>query len=165
MIIRRLAAITAILILATFNANAGIEQDDKSVSIFGSLTSADDADTLTVSASGGYFFTDTLELQGTVLLISSSSGGSDVTVSGYGANANLYLPGNNQDIIPYIGGGAVLILTDFDGTTDSAIGFNGQMGIKQFLTEEVSLNYQAQYTTSSDYDAMIISVGFSIFIE
>jgi hypothetical protein len=165
MIIRRFSAIAALLMLASFNANSGIEKNDKSASIFGSLTSADDSDTLTISAAGGLFYTETLELQGTVLLISSSSSGSDVTVSGYGANANLYLPGTNPDIIPYVGGGGMIIMTDFNGTTDTALGLNIQTGIKQFITEEVSLNYQAQYTTSSDYDAFVLSVGFSIFLD
>ncbi len=98
-------------------------------------------------------------------MLASSSAGSDVTVTGLGANANLYLPGSNPDFVPYVGGGGTLILTDFNGTTDTALGLNGQVGFKQFLNEEVSINYQAQYVTSSDYDAFILSVGFSIFLE
>lgn len=155
-----------LIIAAAFNAQAGIEKDDKTVSLFGSFTAADGADTLTISASGGYFLTDTLELQGVVLLVSTEDDfGNSTAVSGYGVNANLYVPGHNPDLIPYFGGGGVLILTDFNGTTDSALGLNAQAGIKQFLTEEISVNYQAQFTTSSDYDAFILSVGFSIFFE
>ena len=161
----KIIALTTLLSLAAFNANAGIEKGDKSVSIFGSLTSADNSDTLVLQAAGGFFFTEVLELQGTVLMLASSSAGSDVTVTGLGANANLYLPGNNPDFVPYVGGGGALILTDFNGATDTALGLNGQVGFKQFLNEEISINYQAQYVTSSDYDAFILSVGFSIFLE
>lgn len=151
--------------LMSFSAQAGIEKGDKTISIFGSLTSDDYSDTLIALAAGGYFFTDTLELQGTVLLVSSDSGGSVSSLTGFGANANLYLPGQNPDIVPYVGAGAQLILTDFSGTTDSEIGFNAQAGIKQFLSENVTVNYQGQFITSSGYDATVLSVGFSIFFE
>jgi hypothetical protein len=166
MFIRKFAAIAALLMLVSFNTNAGIEKDDKTISIFGSFTSGEFSDTLILQVAGGYFMTDTLELQGVVLLVASEDDfGNTSSVGGYGANANLYLPGGNPDFIPYIGGGGTLILTDFNGATDTAIGLNGQAGIKQFLTEEISINYQAQFVTSSDYDAFILSVGFSIFLE
>jgi len=166
MSIRTALATIAVFMFATTIAHAGIEKDDKTVSLFGSLTSADESTTLNLSASGGYFLTETLEVQGVVLLVSSEDGAGNTTaVSGYGVNANLYMPGPNPDFVPYFGGGGALILTDFNGATDTAIGLNGQAGIKQFLNEEISINYQAQYVTSSDYDAFILSVGFSIFIE
>ena len=165
MTLRKTLAGIALLAFSAFNAHAGIEKDDKTISLFGSFTSSDDADTLTISAAGGYFYTDTLELQGVALISSTSSGGSDVTVAGYGANANLYLPGNNPDFIPYVGGGASIIFVEAGTIDETEFGLNGQAGIKQFVTEDIAINYQAQYVTSSSYDAFILSVGFSIFIE
>ena len=154
------------LSLFTFSATAGIEKNDKTVSVFGAYTSDDYSDTLIVQLAGGFFLTDTLELQGIVLQVSSEDDfGNTTSVGGYGANANLYLPGKNPDIVPYVGAGAQLVLTDFNGNTDSALGLNGQVGIKQFLNEDIAINYQAQYLTSSDYDAFILSVGISIFLQ
>lgn len=166
MLLRKAFAALSLLFLATTNAHAGIEEGDKTISLFGAFTFDDFSDSLVIQAAGGMFVTETLELQGVALLVSSEDNfGNISSTSGYGVNANLYMPGPNPDFVPYIGGGGQLILTDFNGTTDSAIGLNGQVGVKQFLNETVSVNYQAQFITSSDYDATILSVGFSIFLE
>ena len=65
---KKLATFTLLSFFA-FTANAGIDEGDKTVSIFGSLTSDDFSDTLTVFATGGLFYTETLELQGSVVLV------------------------------------------------------------------------------------------------
>ena len=161
----KFAAVFAVLALTTFQAAAGIEKDDKTISMFGTFESNDFSDTLTIAVSGGYFLTDTLELQGVALVSSSSSGGIETVFSAYGANANLYLPGPNPDFIPYVGGGASLVLLESGTFSETEIGFNGQAGVKQFLTEEISIDYQAQFRTSSSNDSFILSVGFSIFLE
>ena len=163
---RKALAALPLMLMASTATHAGIEEGDKTVSIFGALTFDEFTDSLTVQAAGGLFVTDTLEVQGVALLVSSEDDFGNVSAtSGYGMNANLYLPGGDPDFIPYVGGGGTLILTDFNGTTDTAFGLNGQAGIKQFLNESVSVNYQAQFITSSDYDATIFSVGFTIFLD
>lgn len=151
--------------LMSFSAQAGIEQGDKTVSIFGSLQSTDTADTIIALLSVGYFQTDTLELMGTMLLVAVSDDFSDTTVTGFGANANLYLPGQNPDIIPYVGAGGSLILIDTGTFTDSELGINVQAGIKQFISESVTINYQLQFITADTYDATIASIGFTIFLD
>ena len=78
---------------------------------------------------------------------------------------NLYLPGQNPDLIPYVGGGAQLVLSDTGAGSDTSIGLNAQAGLKQFLTEEVAINYQAQLLSSSNYDAFILSAGITFFFE
>jgi len=155
-----------ILTLFSMAAQAGIEKNDKTISLFGSFTSSDSTDTLILQAAAGYFITDTLELQGVILQVSNDDGnGNTTTIGGYGVNANLYIPGNNPDVIPYVGAGGTLILTDFNGNTDSNLGLNAQVGIKQFIKENIAVNYQAQVVSSDTYDATILSVGFSVFLE
>ncbi len=161
---RKILATLALLAFGA-SAHAGIEKDDANLSLFGALTSTDDTDTLTVQLAGGYFYTETLELQGTILASYTDSSSFETTVTGYGVNANLYLPGNNPDIIPFVGGGATIVLVDSGGFSETEFGINAQAGIKQFLTEQVALNYQAQIVSAGDYDATILSVGFSIFLE
>ena len=163
---RKALAALPLILMASTATHAGIEEGDKTLSLFGSFTFDDFSDTLTVQASAGFFISDTVEIQGVALLVSTEDDfGNSSSTSGYGANVNLYLPGNNPDFIPYVGGGASLVLTDFNGTTDSSLGLNAQAGIKQFISETVSVNYQAQVLSSSDYDATILSVGFSIFLD
>lgn len=145
-----------LLICFAFNANAGIEKDDKTFSIFAALISSDASDTLFVSAAGGYFYTDVIELAGTVTLIDSNNFSS----VGFGGNANMYFPGKDPDLIPYAGGGATLTVDDFDTT----FGINGQVGIKQFISEDVAMNYQAQLILSSD-TIFIMSAGITIFFD
>lgn len=156
---------TALLItlftLMSFSAQAGIEKGDKTFTISGSFQSSDNEDFTTILASAGLFVSDTMEVQGTGFLID----GGGFTVTAFGGNANLYIPGKDPDLIPYIGGGATLVIIDSDTFSDTSIGFNGQIGIKQFLSENVAMNYQFQILSSSDYDATIASVGITIFLE
>lgn len=153
--------IFTLLTFFAFNANAEIQKGDKTISIFGSMTSDDFSDTLTIFATGGLFYTDVLELQGSVVLIDSGS----FSQTGFGANANMYFPGKNPDFIPYAGGGVQLILSDTGFGSDTSLGLNAQVGIKQFLSEEIAINYQAQILNSSDYDAFILSAGITLFFE
>ena len=151
-----------LLTIFAFNINAaGIEKGDKTISIFGSLTSDDFSDTLTIFATGGIFYTDVIELQGSVVLIDSGN----FSQTGLGGNVNLYLPGKNPDLVPYVGGGMQLVLSDTGVGSDTSIGLNAQAGIKQFISEEIAINYQAQLLNSSNYDAFILSVGITLFFE
>lgn len=148
--------------LMSFSAQAGIEKGDKTISIFGALQSDDFDDTLTLSVAGGMFMSDTLEVQATLFLMDSSA----FSMSNYGVNANLYIPGTNPDVVPYVGGGLLLSFVDIQGIgDDTSVGFNVQGGIKQFISESISINYQVQYYDAGDYDAVVTSVGFSIFLD
>ncbi|MDH5610966.1 MAG: porin family protein [Gammaproteobacteria bacterium] len=151
--------------LISFSAQAGIEKNDKTFSINAQLMSSDGEDMLMVMASGGLFTTETLELQGVVLLIDAGT----LTITGLGANANLYLPGNNPDFIPYIGaGGQILNIKDSDptfGFSETELSLNAQVGFKQFLAEEIAINYQLQVISSDSYDATVASVGLTIFLD
>ena len=156
---------TALLAASSTAGAAGIEKGDKTLSIFGSLTFANDSDTLLLSGAFGQFMTDVLELQGQVMMISSDSDSYDYSVTGVGVNANYYLPGNNPDLVPYFGGGGQLIFVDAGGDSDTELGLNAQAGIKQFLNESTTINYQGMFITSDSYDATILSIGLTIFLE
>jgi hypothetical protein len=151
--------------LMSFSAQAGIEKNDKTFNIFGSLTSTDGEDMLMLMASGGMFTTETLELQGTILLLDAGT----MTVTGVGANANLYIPGKNPDFIPYVGAGGQIInvkdTTPNFGFSETELALNAQVGFKQFLSEQVAINYQLQVVSSSNYDATVASVGITVFLD
>lgn len=153
-----------IILISTlsFATHAGIEKGDKTISIFGSLTSPDGAeDFLFISAAGGLFLTDVLEAQAVVFIFD----GDGFTVSSYGANANLYFPAKNPDIVPYVGGGLTLTFLDIPPIDETELGFNLQAGVKQFISETVTINYQFQFVDAGDYEATVASVGFSIFLD
>ena len=153
--------IFALLTFFAFNANAEIQKGDKTVSIFAALISTDINDTLFLEAAGGIFYTDVIELQGSVSLLDSGN----FTSTAFGGNANLYLPNNkNPDFLPYVGAGARLTLLDAGAFTDTQFGINGQAGIKQFLSEDVAINYQAQLVLSDD-TTFILSAGLTVFID
>ena len=149
----------------TTAVHAGVEKGDKTITIFGALQSDDFSDTLIAQIAGGLFVNNVLEIQGTALLISNDGAGNKSSLYGFGANGNLYLPMDNPDLAPYFGAGAQLLLTDFADNSDTEIALNIQAGIKQFLSENITINYQGQFITSSGYDASILSVGFTIFLE
>ena len=157
---------SALLALATTQASAaGIEKGDKTLSVFGALTFADDSDTLIAQGAFGQFMTEVLELQGQVMMISSDSNTFDYSMTGVGVNANYYLPGNNPDLVPYFGGGGQLIFSDVGGKSDTEVGLNAQAGVKQFLNESTTINYQGMFITSDTYDATVLSIGLTIFLE
>lgn len=148
--------------LMSFSAQAGIEKGDKTVSVFGSITSPDQGDDFTMlSLAGGLFVTETLEAQGVALILD----GSGFNVSSYGANANLYFPTQNPDVVPFIGAGVTITFLDIPPIDETEVGINLQAGIKQFVNESVSINYQIQLIDAGDYEATIASIGFSIFLD
>ena len=132
-IVRTLAVLSA-LIITSPPAYAGIEEGDKTLSVFIDLSSDSFGDETYVALSGGYFVTDTLELQGVVLFIESEDDqfGDVESLTGFGLNANLYFPLGNPDLVPYIGAGADLLETEFNNVSESDSGFNAQIGIKHF---------------------------------
>ena len=147
--------------LASFSAHAGIEKNDKTFNVNAQLMSSEGEDMLMVMASGGMFTTETLELQGVVLLMDAGS----MTVTGLGANANLYLPNGDADFIPYVGGGGQVISIKDTGISETELAFNAQVGFKQFLAEDIAVNYQIQVISAANYDATIASVGLTIFLD
>ena len=151
----------SIFALTSFSAQAGIEKGDKTFNINGQLMSSDDEDMLMVMASGGMFTSETLELQGVVLLMDAGT----MTVTGLGANANLYLPGSNPDFIPYVGGGGQIFSFKDTGISETELAFNAQVGFKQFIDEDIAINYQIQVISSDSYDATVASVGLTIFLD
>lgn len=162
--LRKLITPLALIIfgLISFSAQAGIEKGDKTISIFGSVTSPDQGDDFTMlSLAGGMFVTETLEAQGVALILD----GSGFNVSSYGANANLYFPSQNPDVVPFVGAGLTVTFLDIPPIDETEVGFNLQAGIKQFINESVSINYQIQLIDAGDYEATIASVGFSIFLD
>ena len=157
-----------VLLLFSLPVNAGIEDGDFAVSVYGSLSAVsvgtEDSDSLTLFASGGYFITESIELQGALLLSTAeTSGGSTYDVTGYGLNANYYFAEINQNLVTYVGIGALYLATDLDGEEDSSGAFTGQLGIKHFVDEKVSFNYQAQGVASLFFDATILSIGLSYY--
>lgn len=153
--------------LMSFSAQAGIDKGDKSFGINAQLISEDTEDTLMILANMGMFTSETLELQGVVMFMDAGP----MMMVGLGANANLYFPKAESDFIPYVGGGGQIISIDIDGSAgapgikETELAFNVQAGFKQFIDEDIAVNYQLQVISSDNYDATIASVGLTIFLD
>lgn len=150
--------------LMSFSAQAGIEKGDKTFGINAQLISEDTADTFMIMANLGMFTSDTLEIQGVVMFMDSN----DFTLVGVGGNANLYLPVGKADFVPYVGAGAQILTIDVSGPfgyTETELAVNAQAGFKQFIDEDIAINYQLQVISSDNYDATVASVGLTIFLD
>ena len=167
MSISRIFTIITLFTITSFNAHAGVEEGDQTLSVFVDINDDSYGTETFVSASGGYFFTDTLELQGVLMFIKSEDEefGDTSTINGYAINANLYFPIDNLDLIPYIGAGVDLLVFDINGVSENDNGVNAQIGLKHLIKESISIDYQLLHLEAEDYKSNSLSIGFSIFLE
>lgn len=157
-----------VLSLLSLPVSAGIEGGDFAVSVHGSLTSisagTEESDSLTLFASGGYFVTENFEIQAAALISTSESeSGSNYDATGYGLNVNYYFAEINENLVSYIGIGALYLSADLGDEEESEAAFTGQLGLKHFVDEKISFNYQAQGVASLFWDASILSIGLSYY--
>lgn len=125
---------------ASAASNVGIGTGDMEVSVFGLYVSPDDADAISIiGAAGGYYFTD--NVVGKVSLYIAESGGVRVGELGLGGDYlfNTFKPqGINTPLVPYVGGAYLIGIGEGENLPE----IHG--GLKQFIGERVSINYELQ---------------------
>lgn len=107
---------------------------------------------------GGYMVTDQLEVRAAWTALLGDASGGFITPGVDYLFTNLQLP-----VVPYAGGGYSLAYGDVDDLSSIEL----HVGVKQFLTERVALDYRFSYQepTDSDFDStQIFLVGFAYYL-
>lgn len=156
------------MMLLAGSAVAQIQKGQWDVSVLGSfnsgwITSGDITTTslkvYTGGAGLGYFLTDHWELDGNATLLGAVGGGANLNVvqltlgGNYNFNIQRLLPFTEGKTVPYIGaglGGFIVgggISGDGDSGSDhyAAVMGEGHVGVREFLSQDVSLNFQVGY--------------------
>lgn len=126
-------------------AQAGIEKGDVEIGISLTVSEPDEGDGNTfIIGSYGYHITQNLQILGAGFI--GESGGSEF--GNIGAGVDYLFGGADSDVVPFVGGSYQLSVGDFDSTDFIDI----HAGLKQFIGERASIDYQIQRLEATDSD-------------
>ncbi len=159
-------AVCCIALCLACSAFAGTEQGQVEVggmvTYFKSVGDTDfDMSMWFVTAYGGYFVTDFIEVKGTA----SVYGGEDQDTTGsVGLGADFFfIPG--ADLSPYLGASGQMDLSE-EAADDIQV--EGHGGLKYFLSEATSVNMEARYASTvenlTDIGTLMVLVGLSVYL-
>jgi hypothetical protein len=136
----------------------GIEEGQIEIGGLFAWFKSDATDVGLAFVNGGYMYTDVLELRlGVIALLGDASGGFLTPGVDY------YITQFQLPVMPYAGAGYALGYGDAKDISSIDL----HVGVKQFLTERIALDYRFTYQqpTDSDYDAIqILMAGFSYYL-
>ena len=146
-------ALIVLLAVSFVPVSAGTAEGDRELAIAGSFSKIDDADSLTLQVSFGYFATAAIEVRASVGIdrMDLGSGFDTVTVLTLGVDG-LYHFNTETDVLPYVGAGFLYSRFDAGDFDESAIGVKGILGVKFFVSESTSLNLEYNYIKIFDDD-------------
>ncbi len=120
----------------------------------------------------GYFFTDAIELAGSLNVIENDFGDTETTQTGFELQFKYHFIGTRTSFLPYLGVQAGVYGLE-DGTDELkgfSTGFMG--GAKYFVSEKTSVNLEYNYRMmklededDNSYDATVtvLGIGYSIY--
>lgn len=142
-------------------AHAGIEQGDVEIGISLNVSEPDEGDGTTfIIGSYGYAVTQNLQILGAGFI--GEAGGSEFGNIGAGVD---YLFGNaDSDVVPFVGASYQLSVGDFDSTDFLDV----HAGLKQFISERASIDYQIQRLEAvdsdfSDFGSINLTIGINFY--
>ncbi len=145
-------------------------QGKQFVSVYGNINnSSADVDILMTMIGGtfGMFFTDNIEVNGTLVLMSVDADGDEATTYSILGRCNYNFYKSGLTFIPYAGGTLGMTYAEFGPYSDTSLSYGVQGGIKYFMSEETSFNFELGYLhseiESSDVDSLIFSFGISYY--
>jgi hypothetical protein len=155
------------MVLLAGSAFAQTQKGDWEVSVLGSVNSGwvtsggistSSLQIYTGGAGLGYFLTDHWELDGNALLMGAVGGGANLNLFqltlgvNYNFNIQRLLPFTEGKTVPYVGAGVGGFIAgggvsgDDSGSDHyAAVMGEGHVGVRQFLTPKVSLDFQVGY--------------------
>jgi hypothetical protein len=153
-----LSALIAVFVITT-TAYAGIEGGEKEIGGAFVVVKPKDGDaTFMALGNLGYYLSANLKLG---IVVQLNSDGDDTTGLVGGALDYLFNTGN--EFIPYVGAGVFTMVGD-DVDSDALIDVHA--GLKQFIGEQSSINYELRYLAMTDEpsDGAILGIiGFSVY--
>ncbi len=145
-------------------------QGKQFVSVYGNINnSSADVDIVMMMIGGtfGMFFTDNMEVNGTLVLMGVDADGEEATMYSILGRCNYNFYKSGLTYIPYAGGTLGFTSVEFGSESDSSLSYGVQGGIKYFMSEETSFNFELGYLhseiESSDVDSLIFSFGISYY--
>jgi len=146
-------------------------QGKQFVSVFGNInnSSAGDVDVTMTMIGGTYgkFFTENMEGNGTLILMGVDADGDEATMYSILGRFNYNFYQSGLTYIRYAGVTLGYTSAEFGDDSDSSLSYGVQGGIKYFMSEETSFNFEAGYLhseiESEDVDSIILSVGISYY--
>lgn len=134
------AAKTTTVKAAPASSATGVGQGDFEFTVFGLFISPDDGDSITLlGTSGGYYFADNIVAKASLFLV--ESGGSRTGELGLGGDylfSSFKPAAINTPFVPYAGASFLIGIGDGESFPE----IHG--GLKQFIGERVSVNYELQ---------------------
>jgi hypothetical protein len=161
--------VLAALLIAAGPASAAVKEGDKEISVYGAVTniSADviDLTITTIQLAGGFFVSDAAQIGGS-LTNQSTSGDAEGTTRVVGGFFKYHV--NPKDTtIPYFGAQVGLATYESGSVSESAVSYGPLAGVKIFVSENLSINPEADviFTTILDIDVTItiFQVGMSYY--
>lgn len=160
-------AASAALLLAAPGAYAGVGEGDIEAGLSVSLVTTEieiegsapyDSDVGIIEASGGYFFTDSLEAKLALSMLMST----DSTLGTIEPGVDyLFFGPNSGSVIPFVGAAYALGLSD---TPTDYLDVHG--GVKYFFRENTSVEAKLSYQspTDSEFDGTTdVTVGINVY--
>jgi Outer membrane protein beta-barrel domain len=139
-----LACAALMLLIAGAPASAKVKQGDKEIAFFGALISQSfdsggSASEALIQVSGGFFISNASQVGGSLINVSSDTGGVTSTVRLINGFYKFHF-NTDTDTVPYVGAQAGVAEADVGGTSESGASFGAMAGVKMFLSENLSVN-------------------------
>ena len=145
-------------------AVAGTEEGDKEIQIQGAITNTKsskyDYDSTVYNIQLNLISFYSSYLSGGLSLQYSESG-SDYTQTGLAYRIDGYLGDATSKHVPYIGGTLGLFSTSAGDSRDGGIYWGIHGGLKYFVEENISLNFELDHTEYDDFEVNMFFTGFS----
>lgn len=154
--------------LCALTANAAVEKGDWELDFSGSYSTLDaagsDLDLGTVSAKIGYFVSDMFEPGGMLTYLDAELDGVDISATLLGVTFDAHF-NTDSSFVPYAGAGFYYVDAELDGLNDDDTAWEIRAGIKQFIAENVAINYGISYMefTDLELDGVSAVLGLSVF--
>ena len=145
-----------------FGLTAGVEKGTWELAMSGSYSNLDaggsDIDMIQANLKAGYFTTSAFELSGMLTYLDADLDDLDLKATMLGAGADYHF--GSGDILPYVGAAIYWVDVELEDLSDDDFAWDIHAGLKQFVAENVAIDYRVTYVSFDDLDLDGFSVGF-----
>ena len=158
-----LAGLAALLIQPALQGK--IRKGTWEVGLAGSYSSLDaggsDIDLAQINLKFGYFVTGVVQTSGMLTYLDADLDGDSLKATMLGGALDFYM--GSTEIQPYIGASAYWVDVELEGLGSADdMAWDAHAGIKQFVAENVAIDYRVSYIVFDDLDLDGFSVGVGL---
>ncbi len=170
LVILCIMVVTVLICPKADSAVSGVQQGTSEIGGYGSLQSISGGGTTikltTIAATYGYFLTDEIQLNGTILYVGAGDG-TTTSLKGLDLQGKYHFYQKGQTAIPYVGIQLGSIATEDAGTSSTSTSYGAMGGLKYFISENTSvnpeLNYRSYQFSGVSVTSTALLVGFSVY--